>query len=111
MDQERKPSGTSTPGQTERPDQGAAPHFSDIKAGQWFQPYVEKVVQNGLMTGMGDGRFEPGGDLSIAQTLVLAYQIHSRESGGPLPQTSGGWYMPYYQYLSLIHISEPTRRS
>jgi len=51
---------------------------------------VEKVVQNGLMTGMGDGRFEPGGDLSIAQTLVLAYQIHSRESGDPLPQTSGG---------------------
>ena len=50
------------------------------------------------MTGMGDGRFEPGGDLSIAQTLVLAYQIHSRESGDPLPQTSGGWYMPYYQY-------------
>lgn len=97
-DQEREPSGTSTPGQTERPDQGAAPHFSDIKAGQWFQPYVEKVVQNGLMTGMGDGRFEPGGDLSIAQTLVLAYQIHSRESGDPLPQTSGGWYMPYYQY-------------
>lgn len=29
---------------------------------------------------------------------MLAYQIHSRESGDPLPQTSGGWYMPYYQY-------------
>lgn len=47
---------------------------------------------------MGDERFEPGGDLSIAQTLVLAYQIHSRESGDPLPRISGGWYMPYYQY-------------
>ena len=76
----------------------AAPSFSDVRENQWFAPYVNKAVDAGLMSGVGEGRFGPGGNLTLAQAAVLAYQLHSRENGGSLPQAAGAWYMPYYQY-------------
>ena len=76
----------------------AAPAFSDVGAGKWFQPYVEKAVDAGLMNGVGGNQFAPSGNLTLAQAAVLAYQLHSRGSGEALPQASGPWYMPYYQY-------------
>ena len=45
-----------------------------------------------------DGVFSPGRELSVAEALVLAYQLHSQSSGAALPQAEGPWYMPHYQY-------------
>ena len=72
--------------------------FRDVPEGAWFKPYVDKVVDAGLMSGMGDGLFGAGENLQISQALVMAYQIHSKATGGVLPQADGAWYMPYYQY-------------
>ena len=76
----------------------AAPVFSDVGEGKWYKPYTDKAVEAGLMQGVGGDRFGPDGKLTLAQVLVLAYQLHSRGSGEALPQVSGPWYMPYYQY-------------
>ena len=76
----------------------AAPRFSDVSEGQWFKPFTDKVVEAGLMNGMGDGSFAPDGHLTLGQAAVLAYQVHAQYSNGKLPQASGAWYMPYYQY-------------
>lgn len=76
----------------------AAPSFSDVRENQWFASYVDKAVDAGLMDGVGEGRFNPGGNLTLAQVTVLAYQLHSRDNGGSRPQTTGAWYTPYYQY-------------
>lgn len=76
----------------------AAPSFSDVRENQWFASYVNKAVDAGLMDGVGEGRFNPGGNLTLAQAAVLAYQLHSRDNGGSLPQVTGAWYMPYYRY-------------
>lgn len=76
----------------------AAPSFSDVRENQWFASYVDKAVDAGLMDGVGEGRFGPGGNLTLAQAAVLAYQLHSRDNGGSLPQVTGAWYMPYYRY-------------
>ena len=76
----------------------AAQEFSDVNEGQWFKPYTDKVVDAGYMSGMGDGCFAPSGRLTLGQAMVLAYKVHSAGGGGSLPQASGAWYMPYYQY-------------
>lgn len=72
--------------------------FADVKSSDWFKPYVEKAAEAGLINGVGNGKYKPLGDLTLAQAVVLAYQIDSKATGRTLPQTSGPWYMPYYQY-------------
>ena len=89
-------SGTQS-GSQSGPQSGSS-HFWDVTPSFWGAPYIEKVSQAGLMTGTGRNTFDPDGQLTLAQVMVLAYQIHSQEHGGALPQTAGLWYVPYYQY-------------
>lgn len=72
--------------------------FTDVKDADWFRPFVEKTVAAGLMSGANGGAFSPNRELTIAEALVLAYQLHSQANGGSLPQVEGAWYMPHYQY-------------
>lgn len=74
------------------------PAFSDVKESDWFRTYVEKAVDAGLMSGTSGGVFSPNRELSVAEALALAYQLHSKASGAALPQAEGPWYMPHYQY-------------
>ena len=78
------------------PAAAAAPAFSDVGEGDWFHPYVTMVSEAGLMAG-SEGSFHPQGNLTAAEALVLAYQLHS-QGQGQLPDVEGPWYMPYYQY-------------
>ena len=50
------------------------------------------------MTGKGEGSFDPKGNLSLAEVMVLASRLHSDHSGGEIPSAEGAWYMPYYTY-------------
>lgn len=98
--------GPSNPGLVAPP---VIPSFSDVKETDWFRPYVEKAVAAGLMTGVSEDLFSPGRELSLAETLVLAYQLHSRTGGGSVPQIGGAWYMPYYQYCLNSGIIAPNQ--
>lgn len=73
-------------------------NFTDVKSSDWFAPYVNKAAQAGLVSGIGGGKYDPQGNLTVAQAMVLAYQIDSKATGRELPKASGVWYMPYYQY-------------
>lgn len=84
--------------------------FADVTT-QWFKPYIDKATAAKLMFGTGSGKFDPQGNLTIAQAMTLAYQIHSKATGGTLPQASGAWYMPYYQYCKDHGIGETGRFS
>ena len=91
------------PGQSQESEQPSQPQqpastVSDAPASFWGSTYIQKAAQAGLMTGTGAGTFDPNGNLTLAQAMVLAYQIHSQANGGSLPQAAGAWYMPYYQY-------------
>lgn len=95
--EEEKPTPPTTP--TTPPATPNEPaSFTDVEANRWFKSYVDKVTAAGLMSGMGDGKFEPQANLAVSQALVLAYQIDSKATGKTLPEASGAWYMPYYQY-------------
>ena len=84
--------------------------FADVTT-QWFKPHIDKATAAKLMFGTGSGKFDPQGNLTIAQAMTLAYQIHSKATGGTLPKTSGAWYMPYYQYCKDHGIGETSRFS
>lgn len=106
-------------GSATKPTNPTTVTFTDVKSTDWFRPFVEKAATAGLMEGTGNGKFAPYDDLYIAQALVLAYQIDSKETGHTLPKVSGAWYMPYYQYCldngivtsSQVKPSDLTRKA
>ena len=82
----------------------AAPVFSDVGEGKWYKPYTDKAVEAGLMQGVGGDRFGPDGKLTLAQVLVLAYQLHRRYHPGAVLPNGDPWYMPYYTYCTETGI-------
>lgn len=63
--------------------------FSDVSPDDWFAPYVEVCVEEGLMQGTGDGMFSPNKNLSLAETLALAVRVNTAST--PSFRRFGGW--------------------
>ena len=59
-------------------------NFSDTANGGWFSDAVDHVVENGYMTGTGNGKFEPEGNMTRA---MLAKVLHNMEKN---PKASAG---------------------
>ncbi|GBG10183.1 hypothetical protein PAT3040_04901 [Paenibacillus agaridevorans] len=62
----------------------AAASFRDVSASDWFADLLSAVLEAGLIQGLGDGRFAPGGSLTreqLATLLVRAYQYGQGKSG------------------------------
>lgn len=76
----------------------SAPSFKDVKQTDWFQPYVSKICAAGRMTGKGDGAFDPNGNLSLAEVMVLASNLYKENTGKDIPEADGAWYAKYYSY-------------
>ena len=47
------------------------PAFSDVEPGSWYEEGVRVCVEEGLMEGVGDGRFAPEEALSYEEIIVL----------------------------------------
>ena len=81
-------SNTYTPGQ-----------FADVPAGSWYAAGVQSAYELGLMTGTGANAFDPSGNLTLAETVVLAARLHSIYTGDGASFTGGAtWYQPYVDY-------------
>ena len=77
-----------------------AGQFTDIPADAWFTPNVQAAYELDLMTGSSATTFNPNGNLTIAEALVLACRLHSTYVGdGETFAANGGtWYQPYVDY-------------
>lgn len=79
----------------------AARRYTDFPAEQWARDAVSTVTALGLMQGVGGDRFDPEGQLTLAQVLALVARLHSRAHGGTgVFDESGGsrWYDVYRRY-------------
>ena len=45
--------------------------FSDVAANQWFAPYIGTAYTCGIINGMGDGTFNPGGTITRQEAAVM----------------------------------------
>ena len=77
-----------------------AGQFTDVPADAWFAPNVQAAYELDLMTGSSATTFNPNGNLTIAEALVLACRLHSTYVGdGETFAVDGGtWYQPYVDY-------------
>ncbi len=79
----------------------AARRYTDFPKEQWARDAVSTVTALGLMQGVGGGRFDPEGQLTLAQVLALAARLHSRTHGGDgaFNESYGShWYDIYRRY-------------
>lgn len=68
--------------------------FSDVPQDHWANPYVEAMTQKGVVTGVGNGRFNPDGNLSTAEFAVMLTQAFCPEAVVG-PEEGGAWWEPY----------------
>lgn len=61
-----------------------APVFQDVSEDDWFYAAVQYVYEQGIMSGVAEGRFEPGTTLTRAMLAQTLYALEGK------PQVSGG---------------------
>lgn len=79
--------------------------FSDVPADAWYAENVRTACEYGLMQGKGQGKFMPGGKLSVAETLAIACRLHNFFQGGDgVIGQSAPWYQSYIDYAAEHEI-------
>lgn len=82
--------------------------FSDVSATDWYYEHVRALYELGLTNGQGgEDRFDPQGNLTVAEALTMAARLRSLYEYGDSeagPGQYGGtpWYVPYVSYLQSL---------
>lgn len=85
--------------------------FADVMPFQWYAQSIDALAAQGLMTGVGDYRFEPQGETTRAMVVTLLY----RYCGQTLPEgwtrtntftdvADGQWYTEAVEWASTSGI-------
>ncbi|MCQ2749735.1 MAG: S-layer homology domain-containing protein [Clostridia bacterium] len=84
--------------------------FKDVKASQWFYPYVVTTYEYNLLLG-SNGYFKPTGNITVAETIALASRLNVIYEGKTenFDQTKGtNWYDTYVDYAKKNYIITDT---
>ncbi len=57
---------------------GGSPGFADVPDGQWYSAAVAWTAENGIVNGVGGGRFDPNGAVTRAQFAAILYRYAKR---------------------------------
>lgn len=84
-----------------------AAQFSDVASGAWYENALSTAYGLGIINGTTDTTFDPNGDLTLAQIIVMACRIHSlyKGDGETFAMATGDqWYTPYVNYAMVNGI-------
>lgn len=85
-----------------------ATSFTDVETTQWYYNPIMQCVEKGLMQGMGDGKFSPTTQMTVAQFITVA--VNASYSSELAKQPDGGnWWNKAYNVAvekGLITASE-----
>ena len=73
--------------------------FIDVDTGAWYHEAVDYALSNGLMNGVGDGRFDPAGTTTRAMIVTILYRLE----GEPSVETEN----PFVDVLNGIWYTDP----
>jgi hypothetical protein len=90
-------------------DTTETPSFTDVPEGQWYSDAVAYCAANGLMDGVGDGKFEPRTTVSRAMAITTLYRM----AGSPEVTGSNNftdltqdWYKDAVQWGVTVGITD-----
>ncbi|MBP5166858.1 MAG: S-layer homology domain-containing protein [Oscillospiraceae bacterium] len=81
--------------------------FDDVAPTDWYHDSVSAVCSLGLMIG-SDGSFDPGGSITVAQTVAIAARLNGIYTTGSADfEQTDPWYGVYYDYLRGSGVALP----
>ena len=81
--------------------------FADVSANAWYYDGIKGAYEYGIMDGKSANSFDPAGNLTIAETLKLAANLHKIYFTGKTDFEAGSpWYSPYVEYALENEIIE-----
>ena len=86
----------------------SAPEFSDVPAGCWYEQAVLWASENGITSGVGEGKFGPNLEVTRGQVVTMLWRIESspepsgRAAFSDVPD--GKWYSNAVDWASANHI-------
>ena len=72
-----------------------AHYFADVPAKAWYRDAVKYASQNGLMNGVGNGKFDPEGTMTRAMLVTVLWRYEGKPTEGKNSFTdvpNGIWY-------------------
>lgn len=79
--------------------EGADGGFTDLDQAAWAEESILNLVGRGVVNGMGDGTFNPNGNVTREQfvkMLLLSFGIDATTTSGPMSDVdASAWYAPY----------------
>lgn len=74
----------------------SAPGFVDVPAGYWAAPYIQQLQASGVLEGVGQGRFDPQGQVTRAQWAAMLQRLEHApaDTVGPrfVDVPAGAWF-------------------
>lgn len=66
--------------------------FVDVPAGRWDAPYIQWASQSGIVNGVGNGRFNPTGEITVEQYCTIVHRfLDSYGWEMELTDVAGNW--------------------
>ena len=83
---------------------GAA--FRDVSDSAWYAADVAAMEEYGILNGVGENCFDPGGTLTLAQAVTIACRVFCFHEGLSLPPMPEGesWYENYLDLAESLGI-------
>lgn len=84
--------------------------FSDVPSSAWYYSSVKTCYELGLMSGYTDKTFRPGGNITLAECIVIAARVHNlyRSGLGVFDQSGSPWYDIPVKYAISSKIIKST---
>ena len=80
--------------------------FTDVSGADWFGDGVAYVVQNGLMVGVSDGKFNPNGTTTRGMLMTILARMNGVDTSGSSP-----WYQAGMEWSMRTGVSDGTSPS
>ncbi len=82
-----------------KPNTYSSGDFQDVKESDWFGGVVAEAYAYGLLKGKAPDRFDPNGNVTLAEAVTIAARLHSiYRTGTESFQNGTPWYQPYADY-------------
>ena len=86
----------------------SAAGYSDVPDSAWYAAAVQRVTEEGVMNGVGEGRFAPGANLSRAMLAQIIYNMEDNPAAGAenifSDVPSDSWYAPAVAWAAAGEI-------
>lgn len=71
------------------------PTFTDVPKSHWAYTFVEQAAEKGWVTGVGDGKFMPDGQVTYAQLVTMLGQAFFKSDVDSYTGVTNPWYAKF----------------